>query len=101
MNEESPRQKYIDKLQNDLLQASLSKRFIESEEGKYVINYITGVVSTLTNQLINSRKTHEEYIEIRAKIDVLRRLKQVLEAQSSETVLNKLQTDLELAQTGE
>lgn len=95
------REQYVSKLQNDLAQASLARRFVDSEEGKYVIDYITEVVSSLTNQMINSRKTHEEYVELRAKIDVLRRLKQVLEAKSSDTVLNKLQADLQLAQTGE
>jgi len=58
-------------------------------------------VSALTNQMINSRLDREEYIELRAKIDVLRRLKQVLEAKASDTVIARLKQDLDLAQSGE
>jgi len=103
MNEEpiSKRQQAIDKLQNDLFEAGMSSRFVNSEEGQYVIKYITEVVSALTNQMINSRLDREEYIELRAKIDVLRRLKQVLEAKASDTVIARLKQDLDLAQSGE
>jgi hypothetical protein len=79
----------------------MSKRFIDSEEGKYVINYIAEVVSSLTNQMINKRVEHDEYVELRAKIDILRRLKQVLEAKASDTVIAKLQEDLSMAESGE
>lgn len=103
MNEEpkSKRQQAIEKLQNDLFEAGMSSRFVNSEEGKYVINYITEVVSALTNQMINSRLDREEYIELRAKIDVLRRLKQVLEAKASDAVIARLKADLDLAQSEE
>ena len=106
MNEENkvdktPREKYLEKVQSDLFEASMSKRFIDSEEGKYVINYIAEVVSSLTNQMINKRVEHDEYVELRAKIDILRRLKQVLEAKASDTVIAKLQEDLSIAESGE
>lgn len=103
MNEEitapNPREKYVNKLQDDLFAAAMSQRFVESEEGKYLLDYITGVVGTLTNQLINTRLSHEEYIETRAKADILRRLKAVLEAKASPTVIEKLKTDLKIAQS--
>lgn len=102
MNEElSERDAYIKKLQDDLLEASLAKKFVDSEEGKYLIDYISGVISTLTDQIISSKKTHDEYLELRAKIDILRRLKQVLEVKSSEKVIQKLSEDLQLASSGE
>ncbi len=103
MNEEvkSKRQQAIERLQNDLFEAGMSHRFINSEEGKYVIDYITEVVSTLTNQMVSKRLERDEYIELRAKIDILRRLKQVLEAKASETTIARLKEDLNLAQSEE
>lgn len=93
------RQKYIDRLQNDLSKAAKAQEFVNSESGKYVIDYITEIVSSLTNNLINKQRTHEEYIEIRAKIDILRKLKQVLEVQSNSKVIEDLNSQLELAQS--
>lgn len=93
------RQKKIESLQEQLSKAAKSKRFVESDEGGYVISYIGELVSGFTNQLIGTRKTHEEYIELRAKIDVLRKLKQVLEVQANEEVMNKLNAELQLAQS--
>lgn len=104
MNEQpikTKREEAIEKLQGDLFEAAMSQRFIESEEGKYLINYITEVVSSLTNQMINKRLEREEYIEVRAKIDILRRLKQVLEAKASDVVIAQLKEQLSLAQSGE
>lgn len=95
------REKAVKRLQDNLFEAAMSKRFVESEEGRYLLDYITEVVSTLTNQLIGKRLEHEEYIEIRAKIDILRRIKQVLEVKADDKVIVKLQQELSLAQTGE
>lgn len=95
------REKAVKRLQDNLFEAAMSKRFVESEEGRYLLDYITEVVSTLTNQLIGKRLEHEEYIEIRAKIDILRRIKQVLEVKADDKVIVKLQQELGLAQTGE
>ena len=95
------REKAVKRLQDNLFEAAMSKRFVESEEGRYLLDYITGVVSNLTNQLIGKRLEHEEYIEIRAKIDILRRIKQVLEVKADDKVIVKLQQELSLAQTGE
>lgn len=93
------RQKYIEKLQDELSKAAKSQAFINSESGKYVIDYITELISQITNNLISKTRTHEEYIEMRAKIDILRRLKQVLEVQSNEKVIADLNASLELAQS--
>lgn len=98
MNE---RERQIASLEKKLYTASMAKKFIESEEGSYVIQYIQELVSQKTNDLINNRKTQEEYIEIRAQIDILRRLKQVLEVQANEQIIAKLNSDLELASSGE
>lgn len=93
------RQKKIESLQEQLSKAAKAKRFVDSDEGGYVIGYISELISGFTNQLIGTRKTHEEYIEIRAKIDVLRKLKQVLEVQANEEVMAKLNDELALAQS--
>lgn len=100
MNEvKTEREKYIEKLQTELTKAAKAQAFINSESGKYVLDYIAELVSQMTNTLISSRKTHEEYIELRAKIDILRKLKQVLEVQSNESVIADLNAQLELAQS--
>jgi len=93
------RQKYVEKLQKELSKAAKAQAFIGSEAGQYVLEYITELVSQLTNNLINKQRTHEEYIEIRAKIDILRKLKQVLEVQSNEKIIADLNAQLELAQS--
>lgn len=99
MNEPNERTKYIEKVQNDLFKASMSHRFLNSEEGKFFIDYITEFVSSLTNKLINTRQSQEDYIDLRAKIDILRKLKAVLEAQADEKTIAKLKEDLEIAKT--
>jgi hypothetical protein len=91
------REKSVERLQKELTKAAQSKHFIESSEGQYVIEYIGELISGLTNQVMNTRKTHEEYIEIRAKVDILRKLKQVLEVQGNEQVIAKLSEDIALA----
>jgi cell shape-determining protein MreC len=102
MNPElNPRQKQIEKLTKELAKAAKSKKFIESEEGNYVLDYIGELISNFTNQMINTRKTHEEYIELRAKIDVLRKLRGVLEVQSSDQAISQLNEQLDLASSGE
>lgn len=93
------RQKYIERLQADLSKAAKAQAFIGSEAGQYVLEYIAELISQLTNNLISKARSHEEYIEMRAKIDVLRRLKQVLEVQSNEKVIAELHASLELAQS--
>ena len=95
----SERQKYIERLEKDLSKAAKAQAFIGSESGRYVLEYIAELISQLTNNLISKTRTHEEYIEIRAKIDILRRLKQVLETQSNEKVIADLNAQLELAQS--
>ena len=96
MNEEilTERQKYIKKLETELNKASRSRQFVNSEEGKYVIEYLTELVSNATNKLINTRLSNEDYIETRAEINVLRRLKQVLETQANEQVIAELSAKL-------
>lgn len=98
MNE---REVYISNIKDKLSKAANAKKFVESEEGSFVITYIQELVSAKTNKMIANRLTHEEYIELRAQVDVLRRLKQVLEVQANDTVINKLSEDLTLAESGE
>ena len=95
------RQRAIRSIEKQLTKAAKSKHFVESEEGQYVLSYITELVSGFTNQLISTRKEHEEYVEIRAKIDVLRKLKQVLEVQANEQAIAQLNDQLDLAQSEE
>ena len=91
------RQKTVERLQKELKKAARSSHFVNSDEGQYVIEYIGELISAFTNQLLNSRKTHEEYIELRAKVDILRKLKQVLEVQANDDVIAKLSEELTLA----
>lgn len=102
MNEQlNDRQKYIQKLESEIAKASRSRQFVNSEEGKYVIGYIGELVSNATNKLINTRLSNEDYIETRAEINVLRKLKQVLETQASEDVIAELSAKLSEANSGE
>lgn len=88
---------YITNLEAQLNKASLAKRFVDSEEGKYVIDYMAELISSLTNKLLNTRRTNDEYIEIRAQIEILRKLSQVLTVQANETVMLNIREKLELA----
>lgn len=102
MNEnQTEREKYIAKLEKDLAKASLSRRFVNSEEGKYVIDYITELVTNATNKLISSRLSNEDYIETRAELNVLRKLKQVLEVQANESIIAELSAKLSEARSGD
>ena len=91
------RTEYIDNLEGQLRKASLAKTFVEITDGQYVIDYINTLVSSLTNQILNSRKTHEEYIELRAQVDILRKLQAVMTVQANDDVLLKLREKIELA----
>lgn len=95
------RQKAIEKIEKELTKAAKSKHFVESPEGSIVLDYINQFVTDFTNQMLNSRKTHEEYIELRAKLDILRRLKAVLELQANETAIARLHEQLDLATSEE
>lgn len=93
------RAEYIDNLEAQLKKAALAKTFVESTDGKYVINYINSLVSSLTNQILNSRKSQEEYIELRAQVDILRKLQAVLTVQANDDVLLKLREKIDLAKS--
>lgn len=97
--EMTEREKYIAKIEGELHKAARSRAFVNSDEGQYVINYIGELVSQKTNELISKMRTHEEYIEIRAQIDILRKLKQVLEVQANEEVIAQLSAQLDEART--
>jgi SPX domain protein involved in polyphosphate accumulation len=94
MNE---REKVINKLTTEIAKASNAKKFTESEEGQYVINLLKELVSGYTNKMLNSRVDHLDYVELRAEIAVLRKVIQVLETQSSDSVINQLTERLDLA----
>jgi len=99
--EKTGRKAYIDKLENDLRKASLAKRFTDSEDGKYLLEYIGELISSLTNKVLNTRRTEEEYIETRAQIEILRKLRQVLDVQSNPQVLANLRAQIDEAQSEE
>lgn len=98
---DNKRAAYIEKLQSELLKASNSKKFVESEEGSYVISYIQELVTAKTNSLLKVGLTHEENISLKAEINILRKLKAVLEAQASDTQIKELNDALTLAVSGE
>lgn len=93
------RDKYIRKIESELTKAARSRAFVSSDEGKYVINYITELVSQKTNELLSKMRTHEQYIEMRAQIEILRKLKQVLEVQANEEVISQLSAQLDEAKS--
>lgn len=93
------RSKYIDKLESELRKSSLARKFVDTESGQYVMEYINEVVSALTNKILNSRRTEEEYIEARAQIEILRKLRQVLDVSSSDSAILSIREKLELAKS--
>jgi transcription initiation factor IIE alpha subunit len=95
------RQKVVERLEKEITKASKKKHFVESPEGSVVLEYIDQFVTDFTNQMLNTRKTHEEYIELRGKIDVLRRLRAVLSAEANEEALARLHDQLDLATSEE
>lgn len=99
MNEPTEREKYIQRLESELTKAAKAQAFVNSDSGKYVLEYIAELISNLTNNLVSKQRSYDEYTAIRAKIDILRRLKQVLEAQSNESIIADLNAQLELAQS--
>lgn len=102
MNEQlTERQKYVHNLEKQLAKASRSRQFVSSEEGRYVIDYISELVTNATNKMINTRLSNEDYIETRAELNVLRKLKQVLETQASDSVIAELSAKLSEAQSEE
>lgn len=101
MSELTEREKAIKSLEKELSKAAKSRAFVDSESGQFVLSYIGELISGLTNQILNSRKTEAEYIELRGQIDILRKLKQVIEVQSNDDVMLKLRERLDLASSGE
>jgi hypothetical protein len=99
--EKNPRQRKIEQLETELTKAANAKHFTESTEGQHVLDYLKELTSNLINQITNRRLEHIDYVEKRAKIDILRRITQVLETQSNEQVIAKLHEELELAQSGD
>jgi hypothetical protein len=98
MNE---RQKAIKSLEKQLTKAARSKEFVDSSGGQYVISYMSELLSGFTNQLLKPSNTRETDIDLKARIDLLRKLKQVLETQANETVLAQITDQLELAKSEE
>jgi hypothetical protein len=97
----NPREQAIRRLEKELTKAARSQKFVKSEEGCFVLEYIAELISQLTNKVLNKRLETEEYIEVRAKIDILRKLKAVLEAQANEEHINSIREQLDLAQSGD
>jgi hypothetical protein len=95
------RQKYVEKLESEIAKATKSKKFIGSEEGQYVIEWLKSLTSDLINQITNHRCEESEYVEKRAQIALLRKLVQVLETQASTSVIAELRDRLNLAVTEE
>jgi len=95
------REKYIEKLQSELTKAANAKFFTQSPEGGYVLDWLKQLTSDLINQLTNRRLDQNDYIEKRAQIALLRKIVQVLETQSNESVMLELSEQLKLAESGE
>ena len=95
------RQKYIEKIEGELSKAAKAKRFVGSEDGQYVIDYMKQLTSDLVNQITNRRCEELEYVEKRGQIAILRKLTQVLETQANEAVMIQLREQLNLAQSEE
>ena len=94
------RERVVKRLGDDLYTAAQARRFIDSDEGQFLLNYINEVVSNLTNNILNKRLEQIDYVETRAKIDILRRLKAALEAKADTKSMDRLREELELAPSG-
>ena len=95
------RQKYIEKIEGELTKATKAKRFVNSEDGQYVIDYMKQLTSDLVNQITNRRCDEMEYVEKRGQIAILRKLTQVLETQANEAVMIQLREQLNIAKSEE
>ena len=95
------RQRYIEKIEGELSKASKAKKFVSSEEGQYVIEWIKQLTSDLVNQITNNRCEQADYIEKRGQIAMLRKLAQVLETQSNAVVITQLREQLDIASSEE
>ena len=94
------RQRVVEKLEKDLTKAAKAKRFVEGD-GSLVLDYIAEFVTDFNRQLHKLSNTHEQNIALKAKIDVLMRLRGVLEIQGNEQALVRLREQLDLANSEE
>lgn len=95
------RQKYVEKLEGELSKAAKAKKFVTSEEGQYVIDWLKQLTSDLINQITNKRCEEVDYIEKRGQIAILRKITQILETQSNDQIIIQLRDQLNLASSEE
>ena len=96
MNE---RQKSIDRLEKELAKAAKSQRFVNSDEGSYVIEYIGELISSITNNIVNKQQDHLSYVKLQGQAEILIKLKRVLETQANEQVIAQIHQQLDLAKS--
>lgn len=100
MNPElTPRQQSIDRLEKELAKAAKSQRFVNSDEGSYVIEYIGELISSITNNIVNKQQDHLQYVKLQGQAEILIKLKRVLETQANEQVIAQIHQQLDLAKS--
>lgn len=92
------RQAYIDSLKKNIAKATKAKHFTESDEGKYVIELLTDTINTHTNAILGKQLAHDDYIDKRARVDVLRKVIAILTTQADETTTAELINRLDAAE---
>lgn len=92
------RQEYIASLKKNIAKATKAKHFTDSTEGQYVIDLLTDTINTHTNAILGKQLTLEEYIDKRARVDVLRKVIAILTTQADETTTAQLIDRLDAAE---
>ena len=83
MREEYGSAKLVDEALKRRNKAAYARSFVRSLNGQYIIQGIQEEIGSLLKELTDNRLTHEEYIEKRAEVAILRK------------TLNGWQTDAE------
>ena len=83
MREENGSAKLVDEALKRRNKAVYARQFVRSQNGQYIIQDIADEITMLLKELTDQRLDHDEYIEKRAQVAILRRK------------LNQWQTDAE------
>ena len=96
---ENPRKQSIERLEKELAKAAKSQRFVNSDEGRYVIEYLGELISSITNKIVNKQQDHLQYARLQGQAEILIKLKRVLETQANQQVIDQIHQQLELAKS--
>jgi hypothetical protein len=97
----SERRKYIESLEKEVRKSAESRKFLDSTDGKYLMDWFDELISQYTNRILKQGVDHGEVIDLRARINLLRNIKSVLTMQGDETRMKEIQEQLKVAKTDE